>query len=321
MQKRAVTLADIAERIGTTTNTVSRALRDCTDIGPQMKERVKQTALEMGYVPNRIASFLRSKRSNIVAVAVSSLTNPFFNICMDYCIDYMDGKGYRPLISVVRNLMGLEDIISCLQNGACGILSFIDVSDEGVEYCEQNEVPLFICGIKPSNERVSAIYSDEYQCAKLVAQEAIAQSAKRPCYVNGVKSRLNEERRDNFIAILKASSLKCDVYTFDYYNKALSLEKIRRGLMENGNDFIFCFNDEIAAAVQELVDHVKDFHGDVYGVDRFSEYLFYCKKVKSVGGKIGSIGRRCAQLLIHKVEKYDGRIVREIFPVELNKQT
>ena len=48
---------------------------------------------------------------------------------------------------------------------------------------------------------------------------------------------------------------------------------------ENGNDFIFCFNDEIAAAVQELVDHVKDFHGDVYGVDRFSEYLFYCKKV------------------------------------------
>lgn len=90
MQKRAVTLADIAERIGTTTNTVSRALRDCTDIGPQMKERVKQTALEMGYVPNRIASFLRSKRSNIVAVAVSSLTNPFFNICMDYCIDYMD---------------------------------------------------------------------------------------------------------------------------------------------------------------------------------------------------------------------------------------
>ena len=81
---------------------ISRALRDCSDIGAAMKERVKQTAMEMGYVPNKIAGFLRSKRSNIIAVAVNSLTNPFFVICMDHCTDYMGEKGYRPLISIMR---------------------------------------------------------------------------------------------------------------------------------------------------------------------------------------------------------------------------
>ena len=48
MEKKVVTLDDIAERLGTTKNTVSRALRDCDDISAAMKERVRQTAMEMG---------------------------------------------------------------------------------------------------------------------------------------------------------------------------------------------------------------------------------------------------------------------------------
>ena len=312
MQKRVVTLDDIAERIGTSKNTVSRALRDCSDISAPMKDRVKQTAMEMGYVPNRIAGFLRSKRSNIIAVVINSLTNPFFSICMDHCIDYMNEKGYRPLISIVREDLDVEDIISCIQNGACGILSFLDVTDDSIDYCEQNEVPLLICGQKPRRDRVCAIYSDEHQCSKLVAQEALACGAKKPCYVNGIKSNLNDERRDSF-------GLSCDIYSYNYYNKEPSLAKIKRSVQENENDFIFCFNDEIAAGVQEAMETEKNFRGEIYGVDRFSEYLSYCRKVKSVGGKLGTIGKRSAQLLIRKIEKYDGKIVREIFPVELSK--
>lgn len=319
MEKKVVTLDDIAERVGTSKNTVSRALRDCSDIGAGMKERVKQTAMEMGYVPNRIAGFLRSKRSNIIAVVVNSLTNPFYSICMDYCADYMGEKGYRPLISIVREELEVEDIISCIQNGACGILSFLDVTDEAIDYCEQNKVPLFLCGFKPRRERVCAIYSDAYQCAKLVAREAVACGAKRPCYVGHGRGGLSEDRKDGFISTLRSNGLPCDVYAFSYYSREQSLEKIKKSVQENENDFIFCFNDEIAAGVQEAMESVKDFRGEIYGVDRFSEYLPYCRKVKSVGGQLSAIGRRCARLLIRKIEKYDGKIVREIFPVGLSK--
>lgn len=319
IEKRIVTLEDIAERLGTSKNTVSRALRDCSDIGAAMKERVKQTAMEMGYVPNRIAGFLRSKRSNIIAVAITSLTNPFFAICMDHCTDYMGEKGYRPLISIVRGELDVEDVISCIQNGACGILSFLDVTDEAIDYCEQNKVPLFLCGFKPRRERVCAIYSDAYQCAKLVAQEAVSCGAKRPCYVGYGKGALNEDRKEGFIATLRSNELSCDIYSFSYYSREQSLEKLKKSVRENENDFVFCFNDEIAASVQETMESVENFRGEIYGVDRFSEYLPYCRKVKSVGGRLSVIGRRAAQLLIRKIEKYDGKIVREIFPVELSK--
>ena len=284
-----------------------------------MKERVKQTAMEMGYVPNRIAGFLRSKRSNIIAVAITSLTNPFFAICMDHCTDYMGEKGYRPLISIVRGELDVEDVISCIQNGACGILSFLDVTDEAIDYCEQNKVPLFLCGFKPRRERVCAIYSDAYQCAKLVAQEAVSCGAKRPCYVGYGKGALNEDRKEGFIATLRSNELSCDIYSFSYYSREQSLEKLKKSVRENENDFVFCFNDEIAASVQETMESVENFRGEIYGVDRFSEYLPYCRKVKSVGGRLSVIGRRTAQLLIRKIEKYDGKIVREIFPVELSK--
>lgn len=319
MEKKIITLDDIAERIGTTKNTVSHALRDCSDISEAMKERVKQTAAEMGYVPNRIAGFLRSKRSNIVAVAVTSLTNPFFSICMDYCADYMADKGYRPLISLVRTSLEIEDIISCIQNGACGIMSFMDVSDDGIDYCEQNKIPLLVCGTKPKRERVCAIYSDAYQCSKLVAEEAVACGAKKPCYVSGSKTWTNDDRRDSFISVLKTQGLDCNVYYYNYYGREQALDKIKKSVTENGNDFIFCFNDEIAAGIQEAMETVKGFRGEIYGVDRFSEYLPYCRKVKSVGGRLSAIGKRSAQLLIRKIEKYDGKIVREIFPVELSK--
>ena len=312
-------MEDIAERLGTSKNTVSRALRDCSDIGAAMKERVKQTAMEMGYVPNRIAGFLRSKRSNIIAVAITSLTNPFFAICMDHCTDYMGEKGYRPLISIVRGELDVEDVISCIQNGACGILSFLDVTDEAIDYCEQNKVPLFLCGFKPRRERVCAIYSDAYQCAKLVAQEAVSCGAKRPCYVGYGRGALNEDRKEGFVATLRNNELSCDIYSFSYYNREQSLEKLKKSIRENENDFVFCFNDEIAASVQETMESVENFRGEIYGVDRFSEYLPYCRKVKSVGGRLSVIGRRTAQLLIRKIEKYDGKIVREIFPVELSK--
>lgn len=204
MEKKVITLDDIAERVGTSKNTVSRALRDCSDISAVMKEKVKQTAMEMGYVPNRIAGFLRSKRSNIVAVAVNSLTNPFFSICMDYCTDYMGEKGYRPLISIVREELDVEDIISCIQNGACGIMSFLDVKDEAIDYCEQNKIPLLVCGLKPRRDRICAIYSDAYQCSKLVAEEAVACGAKKPCYIGTGKDQLNEDRKDGCVGFEKS---------------------------------------------------------------------------------------------------------------------
>lgn len=315
---KVVTLSDIAERLGTSKNTVSRALRDCSDIGAEMKARVKKTAKEMGYQPNQVASFIRSRKSKIIAVVISSLTNPFFTISLDFVFNYLAEKNYHPLI-IVNNKSDLtvEEIVRCMQSGACGILTYIDITKEAIEYCEHYEIPVLLCGSKPHDERVNAVYSDSYRCGKLVAQEAIDYGAKRPCYINGPDSTLNENRRDSFTEVLAEKNLPCDSYNFDYDNLTVCVERIKNLIATNGNDFILCFNDEIATVLLKAYDGEGGFQGEIYGIDGISKYLPYSRTVKSVGGDLEKISRRCGHILLEKIINDDKKIVREIFPIEI----
>lgn len=315
---KVTTLSDIAERLGVSVNTVSRALRNCSDIGAETKKRVKVTADEMGYQPNKVASFMRTKKSNIIAVVISSLSNPFFSISLDFVFNYLTEMNYHPLIIVNKDGdLTVEEIVRCMQSGACGILTYIDLDKSAINYCEQYEIPVLLCGSKPHDDRISAVYSDDYRCGKLVAQEAIACGAARPCYINGGASDLNTGRRDSFKSILAEAQITCDSYDFNYENLGAGVESIKNQITENGNDFIFCFNDEIATVMLKAYDCDGGFKGEIYGVDGISKYLPYSRTVKSVGGNLESISRRCGQILLKKVENGDSKIIREVFPIEI----
>lgn len=315
---KVTTMSDIAEHLGVSVNTVSRALRDCSDIGAETKRRVRITADEMGYQPNKVASFMRTKKSNIIAVVISSLSNPFFSISLDFIFNYLTEMHYHPLI-IINNKSDLtiEEIVRCMQSGACGILSYIDLAKNAIDYCEQCEIPVLLCGSKPRDERINAVYSDSFRCGKLVAQEAINYGAKRPCYINGPDSTLNANRRDSFTEVLAEAKLPCDSYDFCYGNLTTSVERIKHLIEKNGNDFIFCFNDEIATVLLKAYDGEGGFQGEIYGVDGISKYLPYSRAVKSVGGDLESISKRCGQILLNKVENGDKKIIREVFPIEI----
>ena len=75
-----ITLRDIANATGYSVNTVSKALRDMPDLSEQTKNTIRETAQRMGYVMNDMASALRSGYSNVLALIVSDISNPFFGI-------------------------------------------------------------------------------------------------------------------------------------------------------------------------------------------------------------------------------------------------
>ncbi len=71
--RNAPTLASIAEKVGVSVNTVSRALRAPNTVRPELRRRINSAMEELNYVPNRLAGGLSSTRSDIVAVVVTSL--------------------------------------------------------------------------------------------------------------------------------------------------------------------------------------------------------------------------------------------------------
>jgi LacI family transcriptional regulator len=66
------TLKTIAAATGLAIATVSRALKDAPDIGEETKRRVRETAEQLGYRPNRAGVRLRTGKTNVIALVLST---------------------------------------------------------------------------------------------------------------------------------------------------------------------------------------------------------------------------------------------------------
>ncbi len=77
-QQARVTLQMIARKLAVSTATVSLALRDSPLVAESTKRKVKKAARDLGYVYNRSAAALRMARTNILAVALHNILNPYF---------------------------------------------------------------------------------------------------------------------------------------------------------------------------------------------------------------------------------------------------
>jgi LacI family gluconate utilization system Gnt-I transcriptional repressor len=78
MSSKISTLASVAERVGVSVNTVSRALRAPATVRLELRQRINAAVEELNYVPNRLAGALSATRSNIVGVIVTSLFHSEF---------------------------------------------------------------------------------------------------------------------------------------------------------------------------------------------------------------------------------------------------
>lgn len=102
-RKGNVRLIDIAREVGCTVNTVSRALRNKDDISEKTKKKVREVANRLGYIPNSIASSLRSGLSYTVAIIFENLINPYYMIMTDKLHRRLEELGYATLIFAVHD--------------------------------------------------------------------------------------------------------------------------------------------------------------------------------------------------------------------------
>ena len=104
-------LIDIAKIAGVSVMTVSKALRDAPDISAQTKQKIKKIADELGYVPNFMARSLRNKKTSLLGLVISSVTNPFFSRVMMAVEEKAFETGYDLILSQTYNSIEREEKI------------------------------------------------------------------------------------------------------------------------------------------------------------------------------------------------------------------
>ena len=74
----SVTIKDVAIAAGVSVATVSRVVNRVNSVDAQIRSRVEEKIVELGYKPNQIARSLKNDVTNTVGVVVSNIANPFF---------------------------------------------------------------------------------------------------------------------------------------------------------------------------------------------------------------------------------------------------
>lgn len=115
-RKREATMADLAAAAGVSPMTVSNCFKHPHKVHADTRKKVLQTAADLGYVPNLIASTLASGNSRMIAALVPSLRNSNFAKTLQGLSDYLHTRGYELLLAVaehpereervLRNLLG-----------------------------------------------------------------------------------------------------------------------------------------------------------------------------------------------------------------------
>lgn len=72
------TIKDVAKAAGVSTATVSAVVNDTAFVSPELRARVLTAIRDLRYTPSLVARNLRRGRSQLIALAVADLANPFY---------------------------------------------------------------------------------------------------------------------------------------------------------------------------------------------------------------------------------------------------
>ena len=93
-----VTIYDVAKRAGVSPATVSRVFSGQARVTADRVQAVREAAEELGFVPNSNARRLRTSSSEIIAMMVPDIANPFFTLMTRAVEDVARRAGYSVML-------------------------------------------------------------------------------------------------------------------------------------------------------------------------------------------------------------------------------
>ncbi len=304
----SATMKDIALQCGVSEGTVDRALNGREGIKKETKERILQTAKELGYRPNHLASCLARGSSKTIGVVCAGLGNPFFSSFVEAIerMAYENGY-YLNLIlthgSREKEMEGINYLAGRQVDGLIMIpLGF------GEEY--ERELLQFHIPIVTVYNRISDKFTHVDVDGKMIMKNAVQRMVKKgyqriayldlgygtPCDLKNNRYSLNQ-RRLGYMDGVAQEALGEPVILTDY-----AWEPLEQFLNDGcGKPAILCPFDDVAIHVLDVMKQ----HGiavpaqvGIMGFDNINILNSISPRIASVDCEITGLGRKAFQALL-----------------------
>ncbi len=311
-KSRRCTLQDIADRTGYTVNTVSRALKNKSDISAATREYIRQAADEMGYIRNQMASSLRSGQTRTLGVIVGGMSNPYYGVMTDAIQNVAAESGYSLLIFCSRDNPELEFQVveTAISRQVDGILLFpCSGSGRTIERMKAAGVPYVLMARHFDSPDDDWVVCGEEEGAYLATKHLIDAGHTRLGFLSSFDVVGSSEwRTHGFLRALEEHGLPRE-------NGLLARrsgdEEIRNQLnawRQSGVTGVFVFCDmEAWLAVSVLQQQSLSIPGDmaIIGFDNIQGILPIPAPICSVGYDIPAMARSGIDLLRRRIHHED----------------
>ncbi len=322
MAGKSSCLKSIAYELNLSINTVSRALRDCDDISASTKEKVRQKAFEMGYLPNSISQFIKKDGKKLIAIVLNNFKNLYFQIICDKLVSLFETENFDfTIVYSMNKKLSLSLLKQCISERVDGIVTLLEPEDDMIDYAKLNHMPIIMIGRHLDKDYVDEVYTDDEMGGTLAANYlANYHQINKFIYVKMPNVECSKRRQQAFVNTISNLSDKNQVMVIEPKQVNQSMLK----LINEGYLGIFCFSDEIAYdllySLNKVVPNVRIVypHLHIVGFDTVSKCIHGLIDLTSVSFDYDAICKEAIRLLKDRFKDIQRTKQSTMFTVSLH---
>jgi LacI family transcriptional regulator len=96
--KKKLTLKQIAKDLNVSISTVSKSIRNSSDIGEETRQKVQAYAKLYHYTPNNIALSLKNRKTKTIGIIIPEIVHHFFSTVINGIEHVANENGYNVII-------------------------------------------------------------------------------------------------------------------------------------------------------------------------------------------------------------------------------
>jgi LacI family transcriptional regulator len=320
------TIRDVSREAGVSASTVSRVLTGSAEVEPATRERVTAAIAKLDYRPNLVARGLRRQASQVIALVITDVENPFYTAVCRGVEDTAREHGYSVLLcNADRDLEKEREYLRVVadQNASGVILSPASAQRTDITPLLQRRIPVIAVDM-PLAAASGSVLVDNREAAALAARFLIETGARRIACITGPNDNATaQDRLDGYRRALREGAVEADpqlaIYS-DYLEGGGYESTLRLLDLSERPDGIFVANNRMVVGVLRALQtrgvRIPE-DVNVVGFDELPWSLELHPGLSRVRQPAYEIGRQAARLLIERLVHRDREHQHIVLEAEL----